>query len=345
MERAAPPFAPRVAAVLRRRQELPYGDKTREQVTEAVDFAVRRLVDRGVKLIVVACNAATAMAIDHLRAAYPIPFVGLEPAVKPAALSSRSGVIGILATAATLRGKLFRETSRRYEDRVRIIARVGEGFVELVEQNRERTEEAYRRVERLLTPMIEAGADRIVLGCTHYPFLSEAMHRVIGDRDVRLVNPAAAVEQRTETLLCEGGIEASGGSRPVYEFMTSADEAYRQRLGRQERGSADDAFRVGGAFRRRKPSGEAAVGRRCRAVSCFGERDRVPISEVSRMRGVLQGAGDDRKCEVRKRPSVRCGSQASGTLTGKIRGRRRVGERPLGRKVRLSAVAYPPGQR
>ena len=79
-------------------------------------------------------------------------------------------------------------------------------------------------------PMIEAGADRIVLGCTHYPFLSEAMHRVIGDRDIRLVNPAAAVEQRTETLLSEGGIEASGGSRPVYEFMTSADEAYRQRL-------------------------------------------------------------------------------------------------------------------
>ena len=201
-------------------KNCPYGDKTREQVTEAVDFAVRRLVDRGVKLIVVACNAATAMAIDHLRAAYPIPFVGLEPA----------GVIGILATAATLRGRLFRETSRRYEDRVRIIARVGEGFVELVEQNRERTEEAYRRVERLLEPMIEAGADRIVLGCTHYPFLSEAMHRVIGDRDVRLVNPAAAVEQRTEALLREGGIEASGGSRPVYEFMTSADEAYRQRL-------------------------------------------------------------------------------------------------------------------
>ena len=206
-------------------KNCPYGDKTREQVTEAVDFAVRRLVDRGVKLIVVACNAATAMAIDHLRAAYPIPFVGLEPAVKPAALSSRSGVIGILATAATLRGRLFRETSRRYEDRVRIIARVGEGFVELVEQNCERTEEAYRRVERLLEPMIEAGADRIVLGCTHYPFLREAMHRVIGDRDVRLVNPAAAVEQRTEALLREGGIEASGGSRPVYEFMTSADEA------------------------------------------------------------------------------------------------------------------------
>ena len=211
-------------------KNCPYGDKNREEVTAYVDLAVRRLIDRGVKLIVVACNAATAMAIDHLRRNYALPLVGLEPAVKPAAMASRSGVIGILATAATLRGRLFRETSRRYEDPVRIIARVGEGCVEPVEQNCERTEEAYRRVERLLEPMIEAGADRIVLGCTHYPFLREAMHRVIGDRDVRLVNPAAAVEQRTEALLREGGIEASGGSRPVYEFRTSGDEAYRQRL-------------------------------------------------------------------------------------------------------------------
>ena len=182
-------------------KNCPYGDKTREQVTEAVDFAVRRLVDRGVKLIVVACNAATAMAIDHLRAAYPIPFVGLEPAVKPAALSSRSGVIGILATAATLRGKLFRETSRRYEDRVRIIARVGEGFVELVEQNRERTEEAYRRVERLLTPMIEAGADRIVLGCTHYPIVEENFHECYPE--MHLINPALEQANAVKAYLTE----------------------------------------------------------------------------------------------------------------------------------------------
>ncbi|MFQ8826656.1 MAG: glutamate racemase [Alistipes sp.] len=209
-------------------KNCPYGDKTREQVTEAVDFAVRRLVDRGVKLIVVACNAATAMAIDHLRAAYPIPFVGLEPAVKPAALSSRSGVIGILATAATLRGRLFRETSRRYEDRVRIIARVGEGFVELVEQNCERTEEAYRRVERLLEPMIEAGADRIVLGCTHYPFARGDAPRSATATSVWSIRrrPSSSGPR----LCCARGIEASGGSRPVYEFMTSADEAYRQRL-------------------------------------------------------------------------------------------------------------------
>lgn len=217
-------------------KNCPYGDKTREQVTEAVDFAIRRLVDRGVKLIVVACNAATAMAIDHLRAAYPIPFVGLEPAVKPAALSSRSGVIGILATAATLRGKLFRETSRRYEDRVRIIARVGEGFVELVEQNRERTEEAYRRVERLLTPMIEAGADRIVLGCTHYPFLRPVLDRIVAGRDVRIVDPSPAVARRVAELLDRGGLRAAPDHLPRYEFITFADEAYRLRLVRKALG-------------------------------------------------------------------------------------------------------------
>ena len=218
-------------------KNCPYGDKTREQVTEAVDFAVRRLVDRGVKLIVVACNAATAMAIDHLRAAYPIPFVGLEPAVKPAALSSRSGVIGILATAATLRGKLFRETSRRYEDRVRIIARVGEGFVELVEQNRERTEEAYRRVERLLTPMIEAGADRIVLGCTHYPFLLPVLERVVAGRGVTVVDPSPAVARRVVQLLDRYGLHVDPAHRAEYTFRTFADEAYRLRLERKALGA------------------------------------------------------------------------------------------------------------
>ena len=204
-------------------KNCPYGDKTREQVTEAVDFAVRRLVDRGVKLIVVACNAATAMAIDHLRAAYPIPFVGLEPAVKPAALSSRSGVIGILATAATLRGKLFRETSRRYEDRVRIIARVGEGFVELVERNRERTEEAYRRVERLLTPMIEAGADRIVLGCTHYPVLAPLIQQAVGENVSIISSSEETAKEVVETLTYRGHL-ADGSLEQHSSFYTTGED-------------------------------------------------------------------------------------------------------------------------
>ena len=211
-------------------KNCPYGDKNREEVTAYVDLAVRRLIDRGVKLIVVACNAATAMAIDHLRRNYALPLVGLEPAVKPAAMASRSGVIGILATAATLNGRLFRETSQRYADRVKILTQVGEGFVELVESNREQTPEALARVDKLLRPMLDAGADQIVLGCTHYPFLSAAMRRVIGERRVDLVNPAAAIERQAEALLRRFDLQAEPEHTPQYDFMTSADETYRQRL-------------------------------------------------------------------------------------------------------------------
>ena len=204
-------------------KNCPYGDKNREEVTAYVDLAVRRLIDRGVKLIVVACNAATAMAIDHLRRNYALPLVGLEPAVKPAAMASRSGVIGILATAATLNGRLFRETSQRYADRVKILTQVGEGFVELVESNREQTPEALARVDKLLRPMLDAG-------CTHYPFLSAAMRRVIGERRVDLVNPAAAIERQAEALLRRFDLQAEPEHTPQYDFMTSADETYRQRL-------------------------------------------------------------------------------------------------------------------
>ena len=156
--------------------------------------------------------------------------MGLEPAVKPAVLTSRSGVVGILATAASLKGRLFRETSRKYADRARMIEQVGEGFVELVESDREDTPEAFETVSKLLGPMLEQGVDRIVLGCTHYPFLSGAMRRVIGDRDVRLVNPAPAIERRVEVLLEEFSLAAAEDHEPEYSFMTSADEEYLSRL-------------------------------------------------------------------------------------------------------------------
>lgn len=120
-------------------KNCPYGNQPRERIVEYSDYAVRRMLSVGVKMVVIACNTATAAAIDHLRTTYDVPFVGLEPAVKPAVLTSRSGVVGILATAASLKGRLFRETSRKYADRARMIEQVGEGFVELVESDREDT--------------------------------------------------------------------------------------------------------------------------------------------------------------------------------------------------------------
>lgn len=211
-------------------KNCPYGNQSKEQVTEYVDYAVRRMLAAGVKMIVIACNTATAAAIDYLRATYPVPFVGLEPAVKPAALSSRSGVIGILATAGSLKGRLFQTTAHKYADKVRIIEQVGEGFVELVESNREQSPEAYETVARLLKPMLDAGADRIVLGCTHYPFLADTMRKVIGDRDVQLINPAPAIERRVASLLEQYALTADADHKPEYTFMTSADDVYLARL-------------------------------------------------------------------------------------------------------------------
>ncbi len=211
-------------------KNCPYGDQPRERIVEYSDYAVQRMLAAGVKMIVIACNTVTVAAISHLRTAYDVPFVGVEPAVKPAALTSRSGVVGILATAASLKGQLFQETSRRYADRVRMIEQPGEGLVELVEGDREETPEAFEIVSRLLEPMIEQGADRIVLGCTHYPFLCGAMQRVIGNREVQLINPAPAVERRVEVLLKELSLAAAEDHEPEYSFMTSGDKEYLARL-------------------------------------------------------------------------------------------------------------------
>lgn len=211
-------------------KNCPYGDKTREEVIEIVDGIAKFLISKGAKLIVVACNTATADAIDYLRSTYDVPFVGMEPAVKPAARASKSGVVGILATAPTLEGRLFKETTEKYAEGVKVIPRVGENFVELVEADRENTPEAETVVASVIRPLIEQGADHLVLGCTHYPFLSGVMERIIGDRNITIVNPAPAVARRVKDMLEQKGLSAATGHIPEYEYFTSGDEAYLKRI-------------------------------------------------------------------------------------------------------------------
>ncbi len=208
----------------------PYGDKSAEELIALSDNIVRFFIDKGVKLIVAACNTATASAIDWLRAHYEVPFVGMEPAVKPAAQRSASGVIAILATAATLDGKLFRETAERHAGEVKVLSCVGEGFVELIEAGMEHLEEAEAAVRRAIEPLLAQGADHLVLGCTHYPFLTGTLRKVIGDRAVTLVDPASAVARRVGEVLRERDALAETGHEPVYEYFSSADEAYRDAL-------------------------------------------------------------------------------------------------------------------
>lgn len=178
-------------------KNCPYGARPADEICRLADEAVGRLVGAGCKMVVVACNTATAAAIDFLRRKYrQMPIVGMEPAVKPACLNTRSGVVGVLATARSLDGDLFRRTAARYGENIRVLTAVGEGFVELVEEDREQSPEAVETVRRVLEPMIREGADQIVLGCTHYPFLLPVFRQVIGERGVAVVDPSPAVGRR-----------------------------------------------------------------------------------------------------------------------------------------------------
>ena len=207
-------------------KNCPYGDRSKEEIAALTRNAVVELIGRGVKLIVVACNTATAVAIDALREEVDIPFVGMEPAVKPAALATKTGTIGILATRASLAGELFRATSSKYGSGVEILSAVGEGFVEAVESGEEGSPEVRAKVAEVILPLVEAGADQIVLGCTHYPFLENVMREVVGERGVTFVNPAPAVARRVEWLLEQGDLLAPEEHKAEYSFVTFGGERY-----------------------------------------------------------------------------------------------------------------------
>lgn len=207
----------------------PYGARSLDEVRDFTFEAVERLLAEGCKMIVLACNTATAVAIKELRECYPnIPFVGLEPAVKPAALTTKSGVIGVLATKRSLEGDHFRRAEEKYGAEVRILKAVGEGFVEAVENNEEQSPETETLVRRVVEPLVEQGVDKLVLGCTHYPFLRSVIERVAGD-GVEIIDSSEAVARRVANLLDENGIRAEAGVAE-YRFLTFADEAYAAKL-------------------------------------------------------------------------------------------------------------------
>lgn len=211
----------------------PYGSRSEAEVKAFTEEAVERLLAEGCKMIVIACNTATAVAIKYLRDKYPnIPFVGLEPAVKPAALTTKSGVIGVLATERSLQGDHFRRAEAKYGEDVKILKRVGVGFVEAVEANEENRPETAELVRKAVVPLVEAGADKIVLGCTHYPFLRDVIASVVGD-GIEIIDSSEAVARRVATLLDENGIRAEEDAKAEYRFLTFADEAYAEKLRRK----------------------------------------------------------------------------------------------------------------
>lgn len=197
----------------------PYGNRPAEEIVRLSEANVEELLSCGCKAVVVACNTATAAAIDYLRRRYAdIPFVGLEPAVKPAALRSRTGVVGVLATEGTFGGRLYNETKEKFARDVVVIATVADEFVALVERGETSGPAAEAAVRARLTPLIDAGCDMIVLGCTHFPHLRPLMEKVAAGR-AAILDPSDAVARQARRVLESRGLLAPASNEAVHEFI------------------------------------------------------------------------------------------------------------------------------
>jgi glutamate racemase len=180
----------------------PYGARSMDEIRRLAEGIAAFLVDLGADVIVVACNTASAAALHHLRKRFRVPVVGMEPAVKPAAAHTRSGHIGVIATQVTFQGELFATLLQRFAQGVVVHTQVCPGLVARVEAGRLDDEETVSLLRGYLTPLVEAGIDELVLGCTHYPFLRPAIARVLGPK-VAIVDPAPAVARQTCRVLAQ----------------------------------------------------------------------------------------------------------------------------------------------
>lgn len=205
----------------------PYGEKTREYIIDRARAITRFLLEKGCEIIVVACNTATAAAIATLRDEFPVKFIGMEPAIKPAAQATKTGVVGVLATAGTLRATKYIDTRARWAQNVRIVEHIGQGFVELVEKGITTGPEAESTVRNSLMPLLDAGADMIVLGCTHYPFLSETISKVAAEaypeREIKIIDPAPAVARHLIEVMTEESISEKAPNGFGMELHASGD--------------------------------------------------------------------------------------------------------------------------
>jgi glutamate racemase len=180
----------------------PYGQKSQEEIIKLSEKNTKFLIDKGAKLIVVACNTATTNAIDYLRSKYSIPFIGIEPAIKPAALQTQTNTVGILATAGTLSSELFAKTSAKFASNIRVVEQIGEGLVPLIENNQLKNKDTTSLLQKYLTPMIKEGIDHLILGCTHYPYLIPQIKKIIGDK-VIIIDSGYAVSKQIERVLTQ----------------------------------------------------------------------------------------------------------------------------------------------
>ncbi len=204
-------------------QHVPYGPRPIVQVREFSEAITRFLLAEGAKMIVVACNTASAAALYHLRATFPaVPFVGMEPAVKPAAQSTHSGVVGVLATPATFQGALYASVLERFANGVLVLQDTCPGLVSQIEQDELDSPHTRQILETALQPMLAAGIDSVVMGCTHYPFVIPLIQEIVGPQ-VKVIDPAPAVARQTGRLLETHGLRNLDPSIGRVRYITSGE--------------------------------------------------------------------------------------------------------------------------
>jgi glutamate racemase len=205
----------------------PYGDRPADVIIERSIATITLLEREGVKAVVVACNTATGVAVDTLRARFSLPIVAIEPAVKPAVAQTRSGVVGVLATTQTLASERFSKLVDTHAGGVRVMTQPSPGLVEVVEAGELSTAATRSLVERYVGPLLDQGADTIVLGCTHYPFLGPVIRDIAGP-DVTVIDPAVAVARELRRRLQSDGLLAPDTRIGSERFWTTGPPAQSQ---------------------------------------------------------------------------------------------------------------------
>jgi glutamate racemase len=202
---------------------VPYGSRSLEEVRGYSEKITQYLLSRGAKVIVVACNTASAAALQYLRGRFPeVPFVGMEPAVKPAAESTQSGVVGVLATPATFQGELYASVVERFANDVTVLQHTCPGLVSQIEMGNLETVDTRAILEEALFPMIDQGIDTVVLGCTHYPFVIPMIQEIVG-KATRVIDPAPAIARQVERVLDMHALRDVSASKGHIAYLTTGN--------------------------------------------------------------------------------------------------------------------------
>lgn len=204
-------------------KNAPYGEKSKQEIIELSIKNTEYLLKNQCKIIVVACNTATTNAIKTLRQNYDIPFIGIEPAIKPAALSTKTKVVGILATKGTLNSELFEATSSLFKEQITIKETIGKGLVEFIENGEINSPQMTDLLESYLNPMLQDNVDCLVLGCTHYPYLIPEIRKIVGEK-IQIIDSGLAVAKQTKAILAKNGLLNTNNSLGTHQLFTNKNK-------------------------------------------------------------------------------------------------------------------------